>query len=144
MSFGNGLVTGAAEQMLLDTLLGVLQERGLLKARGTQRTDSTHILAAVRMLNRLELVIETLHHALNRLVVLAPAWLRPQIPADWLPRYGARAENSRLPKADTERQALAAQVGADGFALLRAVYRPDTPAQVRAEPAVEMLRRVWI
>jgi transposase len=142
--FRKRLVAGAAEQLLLDTLLDVLQERGLLKARGAQRTDSTHILAAVRMLNRLELVIETLHHALNRLAVVAPAWLRSQVPPAWVQRYGARAENSRLPKADTERQALAAQVGTDGFALLRATYRSDTPAQVRAEPAVETLRRVWI
>ena len=32
------------------------RERGLLKARGRQRTDSTHVLAAIRALNRLGVV----------------------------------------------------------------------------------------
>jgi transposase len=54
------LIHGEAEHLLLETVLTLLQERNLLKARGTQRTDSTHILAAIRMLNRLELVGETM------------------------------------------------------------------------------------
>jgi len=98
----------------------------------------------VRTINRLELGLETLHAALNRLAVVAPDWLRPQIQPDWLERYGRRAENSRLPKADTARQALAAQVGVDGYALLTAVYAPDPPLPVRTEPAVEVLRQVWV
>ena len=32
------------------------RELGLIRERGRQRTDSTHVLAAVRMLNRLERV----------------------------------------------------------------------------------------
>jgi transposase len=70
--FRTRLITGAVEHLLLDTLLTQLQERGLLKGRGTQRTDSTHILAAIRTLNRLELVGETMRYALNRLAVVAP------------------------------------------------------------------------
>src|SRR5215203_1811238 len=58
--FRTRLVKGSAEQGLLDTLLERVQEAGLLKTRGRQRTDSTHVLAAVRMLNRLERVGETL------------------------------------------------------------------------------------
>jgi hypothetical protein len=53
-------------------LLVRLRERGLLKVRGRQRTDSTHVLAAIRVLNRLELVGEILRHALNSLAVVAP------------------------------------------------------------------------
>src|SRR5438876_6755547 len=45
------LATGAAERLLLDTLLACCRERGWLKARGRQRTDSTHVLAAIRALN---------------------------------------------------------------------------------------------
>src|ERR1041384_2176203 len=48
------LVAGRLEQALLDAMLARLRERGLLKARGRQRTDSTHVLAAVRAVNRLE------------------------------------------------------------------------------------------
>ena len=68
------LVTGGAELRRLDTLLGRLRERQLLKIRGRQRTDSTHVLAAVRVLNRLEQVGETLRAALNSLAVVAPEW----------------------------------------------------------------------
>jgi len=45
--------------MLLDKMLTHLRSRKLLKPRGRQRTDSTHVLAAIRVMNRLELVTET-------------------------------------------------------------------------------------
>jgi len=44
----------------------------MFRPRGRQRTDSTHVLAAVRVLNRLERVSETMHAALNGLAVVAP------------------------------------------------------------------------
>src|SRR6266508_1583299 len=77
--FRTRLLDGAAEQRLLTRLLEGLRARGLLTARGRQRTDSTHVLAAVRTLNRLELVGETMRHALNRVADIAPDWLRAQI-----------------------------------------------------------------
>ena len=50
------LVENGADDLPFDLLLERLrEERGLLKARGRQRTDSTHVLAAIRNLNRLEL-----------------------------------------------------------------------------------------
>jgi len=116
--------------------------------KGAQRTSSaaypTHILAAVRTINRLELVLETVRFALNRLAAVAPEWLWPRIQPHWLERYELRAENSRLPTDDTKRQTLAGQIGADGFALLVDIYALGTPAAVRAEPAVAVLRQVWI
>ena len=142
--FRTRLLQGEAEHLLLETLLTLLHERGLLKARGTQRTDSTHVLAAIRTLNRLELVGETMRFALNRLAVVAPAWLRAHMPPAWPERYEARVENYRLPKTDTERQRLAALIGADGFALLQMAYVPDAPVEVRTAPAVEVLRQIWI
>lgn len=142
--FKGRLISGSAENLLLDTLLLQLQQRGLLKARGKQRTDSTHILAAVRSLNRLELLIETVRYALNQLADVAPDWLQPLIQPAWGERYAQRAENYRLPKAQTARDALAIAVGADGFALLEAAFAEHTPAVVRAEPAIEVLRQVWV
>ena len=68
------LIAGGGEPLLLETMLTALQERGLLTGRGTQRTDSTHLLAAIRALNRLELVGETMRFALNRRAAVAPAW----------------------------------------------------------------------
>ena len=143
-AFRARLITGHAEQRLLAVMLERLQQAGLLKARGRQRTDSTHVLAAVRTMNRLEIVGETLRFALNRLATLAPDWLRAQVTPDWFARYGARVENYRLPKADTERTALAATIGADGFHLLRAALDAQAPEAVRTAPALDILRRVWV
>ena len=55
-----------------------MRAQGLLKKRSRQRTDSTQVLAAVRRLNRLKRVGETLRAALNALAVLAPEWLQTQ------------------------------------------------------------------
>ncbi len=78
--FRQRLITGHAEHLLFETMLTLLRDQGLLNATGRQRTDSTHVLAAVQTLNRLECVGETRRHALNVLATAAPAWLR-EIPA---------------------------------------------------------------
>ena len=101
--FRSRLVNGHAEQLLLDTLLERVRELELLMRRGRQRTDSTHVLAAVRTLNRLERVGETLRAALNELAVIAPDWLHALAPAEWYERYGERVENYHLPKTDAAR-----------------------------------------
>jgi transposase len=69
---------------VLEAMLARLQERGLLKTRGRQRTDSTHILAAVRSLNRFELVGRTLQHTLNSLAEQVPQWIQTNVPRVWL------------------------------------------------------------
>ncbi len=142
--FRSRLVAGSQEQLLLDAMLDGFKAQGLLKARGRQRTDSTAVLAAIRTLNRLECIGETLRHALNRLARAAPEWLRPHLDPAWAERYGPRFDEYRLPKGDAARQALAEQIGRDGFQLLAAIYTPDAPAALRALPAVEALRQVWL
>jgi transposase len=52
--FRTRLVQGSAEQILLASLLQMCQAKKLLMARGRQRTDSTHVLGAIRAMNRLE------------------------------------------------------------------------------------------
>ena len=137
------LVEGGAEERLLGRLLEACRARGLLKARGRQRTDSTRVLASIRALNRLELVGETLRAALNELATVAPDWLRQVAPKDWYKRYAHRIEDGRLPRAEAEREAYACTVGEDGFALLDRLDRPEAPEELRRLPAVEVLRRVW-
>jgi transposase len=138
------LVVGAAEQRLLEALLAICRERKWLKARGRQRTDATHVLARVRAVNRLECVGETLRHALNSLAVAAPEWVQAHCPAEWIERYGRRVEDYHLPKKKEERQADAEVIGADGHALLAAIYALQAPGWLRQIPAVETLRRVWV
>ncbi|HEX6450385.1 MAG TPA: transposase [Trebonia sp.] len=51
------------EEAALDALLARLTACGLLKARGKQRTDSTHVIAAVRALHTIELAGESVRAA---------------------------------------------------------------------------------
>ena len=102
---------------MFETLLLLLREQGFLKSRGKQRTDSTHVLAAVVTLNRLECFGETLRHALNVLATVAPDWLGAQVPSPWYERYARRFEEYRLPPKKEDRYALAEQIGADGLQL---------------------------
>src|SRR5213594_2264215 len=141
--FRDRLLAGSAAEILLDKLLERCRALGLLTARGQQRTDSTHVLAAIRVLNRLELVAETLRAALNAVATVAPDWLQAITPLAWYERYSRRIEESRLPKATAEREAYAHTVGEDGFMLLDALDTPGVPAGLRELPHMEALRRTW-
>lgn len=132
------------ERVFLTRLLEQARVHGWLKRRGQQRSDSTPVLAAIRTLNRLMLVGETVRAALNSLAVAAPDWLSATVPAEWHDRYDQRLEEDRLPTAKTERAALARLIGADGPALLQAVYAPSAPLWLREIPAVQTLRAVWV
>jgi transposase len=124
-------------------MLEALQERGLLKAGGKQRTDSTHIVGAIRALNRLELVGETLRQALNSLGAIEPDWLQSWVPIEWYERYGVPINGYRLPKEQDEQDELALLIGLDGIRLLSAI--DDSPEQtyLRNVPALRVLRQVW-
>jgi transposase len=141
--FRDRVIAGSAEQRLLDDMLQRFKGLNLLKARGRQRTDSTHVLAAVRKLNRLERVGETLRAALNALAVAAPDWLRKQVMPDWFDRYGPRFEQYRLPKEKAARERLAETIGADGYHLLSAIDDERAPPWLGEVPAVEVMRQVW-
>src|SRR3712207_4704444 len=117
-------------------MLTHFKARGLLKARGQQRTDSTHVLAAVRTLNRLERVGETLRAALNSLAVVAPDWLLRRVTADWFDRDSVRVEEYHLRKGRAGREDYGAQIGADGFRLLDAVEADGAPHWLQEVPAV--------
>src|SRR5215472_16583400 len=142
-AFRDRLLAGSAEELLLDRLLERCQALGLLTARGQQRTDSTHVLAAIRGLNRLELVAETLRAALNAVATVAPDWLQAITPLAWYERYSRRIEESRLPKDTAAREAYAQTVGEDGFQFLDAFEAPDAPRAAQELPILESLRRTW-
>jgi transposase len=142
--FRDRLLTHDAAQRLLDTFLIACKARGWIKARGTQRTDSTHVLAAVRTLHRFECVLEAMRHALNQLSEAAPSWVQQHVPLEWYARYGLRAEQTRLPKDASKREGLARQIGADGYQLLDWMVAPESPPGLRDLPALEALRRIWL
>ena len=141
--FRTRLVAHAAERRLLDALLDARKHRGVLKARGRQRTDSTHIVGLLRTMNRSERVAESLRAALNALAGEASGWLRERAPAGWYERYGRRIEDYRLPKGQEARHAYVAQVGADGHTLLTMLAAPETPVALRHLREVELLGQMW-
>ncbi len=142
--FRGRLLVGPAETTLRETMLEQFKERGLLKARGKQRTDSTPVLAAIRTLNRLECVGETLRAALNALASSAPEWLREHVVPEWFDRSSTRREDSRLPKGQEARKEYAELIGADGSRLLSAIYDASALLHLRVLAAVQALRQTWV
>jgi transposase len=142
--FRERLVAGQKEQLLLDELLSRLKELKLLKAGGQQRSDSTHILGAVRQLNRVEIVGETMRQGLNELSEFAPEWVKGIAKPEWFARYGRRFEQMRLPKEPGEREALLETIGEEGAFLLEEVRTAAEAEQLRELPGVEFLRQMWV
>jgi transposase len=141
--FRSRLIRHGLEEKVLEAVLERLSGAGLLRSGGRQRTDSTHVLASVRTLNRMEFVGETLRAALEALAAAAPAWLAPLIDAGWADRYGTRVDSYRFPKGEDARGRWLGQVGRDGFTLLDAVAAPGAPEWLAQVPAVETLRQAW-
>jgi transposase len=142
--FRSRLLMNQAERRLFDIILSQFRERGWIKERGKQRTDSTHVIAAIRAVNRLECVGETMRHALNILAEVAPDWLIEHMNPDWAKRYKARFSDFRLPKEEKARVELAEQIGADGRDLLEKVYASTSPAWLQELPAIQIVRSIWM
>ena len=138
------LLAHGAEDRLFEAILELARGRGLVKGGGRQRSDSTHVLGAMRTMSRLEVVGETLRHALNALATTAPDRLRAHTTPAWVDRYGFRASEFRLPKSEAGRRAWAVQTGVDGFALLALATADGAPPDLREAAALETLRQVWI
>jgi transposase len=133
------------EQVALDALLERLASAGLVKAGGKQRTDSTHVVAAVAALNRLELAGESVRAAVEALAAAHPAWLERRICVpDWSCRYGTPMTSWRPPASQAKQDELAIAYARDGYALLEAVCDESSPAWLRELPAVDVLRRVLV
>lgn len=128
---------------LFNRVLGRLQKEGYLKKRGRQRTDGTYVLGAVRSLNRLELLGETVRATLNELAANEPEWLSAHLRPEWIERYGPRVEEFHLPDSKAGRERLSQQFGEDGFYLLRHLESEDGGASLRDLPSVRALRSVW-
>ena len=142
--FRTRLIRGSAEERLLDPLLVHFQAHGLIRSRGQQRTDSTHVLGAIRAVTRLECVGEAIRYALNSVASATPEWLYAHSRPEWVDRYEMRMDGYRFPSSSMERTRHAEQMGADGLALLDAIYDPQTPAWMAEVPAIQILQKIWI
>ncbi len=142
--FRQRLVAGGAETLLLEKLLDRCEALGFLKGKKRQRTDSTHILAAVRALSLLELVGETMRRVLDEAARLAPEWLRQHMKEEWRKRYERRFDGYRLPTSSAKREERAVEIGEDGFYLLQAIHSETCPPELKTSPKVKVFQRIWI
>jgi transposase len=142
--FRSRLVEGDLTSLALEALLERLRVAGLLKGGGRARTDSTHVLGAIRDLNRLELAGESLRAALEALAAAAPHWLATAIDASWQDVYGARIDRIRHPESRAKRDELLLQYARDGYHLLDQIHAPTALGWLKDIPAVEGLRRIWV
>ena len=97
-------------------------------AGGKQRTDSTAVLAAVRDLNSLESVGESMRAALNDLAKQDPEWVLSHLAPDWFDHSVHRFEMTRDPVQESKQKALRRQVGEDVAWLFDCLDRHETPS----------------
>lgn len=143
--FRDRVIAHGLEEKVLDLLLARLRELGLLQAGGKQRTDSTHVISAVRDLNRLELAGESVRAAVQALSAAAPHWVAQALDvSSWSRRYDTHIDVYRIPASAVGREQLAVSYAKDGYQLLRAVYDPRSPRWLRELPAVQVLRMVLV
>ena len=142
--FRDRLLAGGAGRAPLDLMPARLKQAGLVVPGMRQRTDSTHVLARVRDLSRLELAGEAVRAALEALAAAEPAWLASVIDASWQKTYGRKICELRLPAGKDARARLAAQFARDGCRLLEQAAAPGAPAGARELPAARALRRILL
>jgi transposase len=142
--FRTRLVRAGREKLLLELLLTRLKELGLVGAGMRHRADSTHVLARIRDLNRLELAGESVRAALEALAAAVPQWLAQVTDPSWQRVYGQRITELRLPEGKAARAELAAQYARDGYHLAEQAYAAGAPAAARELPAVRALRQILL
>ncbi|MEO3768731.1 IS1182 family transposase [Streptomyces sp. B8F3] len=137
--FRERLAEGDRADRLLDLTLARLKEAGLVRERTTQRTDSTHVLAAVRNLTRLELITEAVRAALEEVADTAGHLLDELVDEDWGRRYGRPV---RLGKNPTKPKTRIMATGNDAVRLLEHLYRHGVDRA--SGPRVQALRQIVV
>ncbi|MFC8583676.1 transposase [Streptomyces sp. NPDC057217] len=137
--FRDRLAEDGRADRLLDLALARLKEAGLVRERTTQRTDSTHVLAAVRDLTRLELVIESVRAALEEVAGISPHLLDELVDEGWGLRYGRPV---RLGKNPTKPMTRILATGNDAVRLLEHLYRHG--ADRMSGPRIQALRQIMV
>jgi len=103
------------------------------EAKRKQRTDSTHVLAAIRNRTDWKLSARPYEQRSIPLPLLSQpgyAW----VPKDWFERYGRAVEEYQAPACIPARQAYAQTIGSDGMELLIAVWA-ETSLHISSNPS---------
>ena len=134
------------EEAVLDALLAKLAADGLVRAGGKQRTDSTHVIAAVRALHTTELAGESVRAALEALAAACPDWLAARFClGDWEPPLRRPDQpGSGRPRARRSGTGSPCSTPETGTRWSRRAMRRPRRRWLREIPAVQVLRTVLI
>jgi transposase len=127
--FRERLIEGDRADRLLDLALVRLKEAGLVRERTTQRTDSTHVLAAVRDLTRLELVTEAVRAALEEVARTASHLLAGLADEDCGAVMAVRSGWARTPPGPRPGSSPPARTPADCWTAFTGLDRAANPAR---------------
>jgi transposase len=141
VEFRKRLIIHSAEARVFDVVLAQMKALGLIKVRGTQRTDALALFSRARDLGRLELVFETMRCALHAVLDADAEWLRSVVPTEWAKRYRHHCRAER--QSDEERALLSRVIGDDGHRLLDLVDAADAPSELKDLQSVGVLRTIW-
>jgi len=137
--FRDRLEQKEAERMIFDGVVKLLMELGLVKRKGKQRLDSTHVVGYVKAMSWLECALETLRLGLEDLEAEVGRKKRPEF---WERLWGLYVQSQldwRL--SQTERNSRYRQCGQDMRELLEWIDRNDP--RLNEREAVKLLRRVF-
>ncbi|MBX9724757.1 MAG: IS1182 family transposase [Candidatus Obscuribacterales bacterium] len=137
------LIKGSAEELLMDRILQLAEDDGLLK-KSKQRTDSTHVLSAARSMTRVELILEAMRHCLDVLSDIVPEFVL-NVSTKFLmaQAYELRGLAFRIPKKENQRKELAEKLGKDAVLVLSRIDGDESLGFLKKVPAVLTLRRVF-
>ena len=139
--FRDRLIKGQAEGRVFEKLVDQIQEMGLIKEYGKQRTDSIAMLTKVRRLCRVETVVETLRLAIVAIVDTDRGWSEEIIPPSWEEKYGERFVRQRYSEKDWKEYE--ENIGENGQWLLKRLEKGSAPAELQDLPEVQVLKTVW-
>lgn len=141
--FRDRLCVDGRAQELLRVMLERADAAGLLRRRSKVRTDSTHVLARIRTINRLEKLGEALRLVLEEIARLAPGWLAPRLKPHWDKEFTHRVEIARLPVSDRARLLWGRRAAADGAWLLDQIDIDPVDGWLARLAPVQALRTIW-
>ena len=137
--FRDRLEEKKAERMIFDGVVDLLIELGLVKRKGKQRLDSTHIVGYVKAMSWMECAIETLRLALEDMEHEVGNKERPEFWSRLWEFYVEGNQDWRLSKIEQANRHR--QCGRDMRDLLEWIG-PENPKLAERE-AVKLLRRVF-
>lgn len=138
-NFRKRLLSHGKESLIFEELLKKIESLGYLKKRKHQRTDSTHVLAVVRHLSRLENLSESLRVALKAIEKADATFYKVKLPVPYTEHWSKPLNDYQM--TDEERKETLERVGQDIHWLLD-FLRTNRESFLRL-PAVELLQTLF-